>query len=103
MKFKQLFATALLLVFPMLVMAQSIIQDKSEEELTRILEEVVVTGTGTEHLLKDTPVQTEVINNKVLRNFSGNSLEDILSMLATSLDFNGSDMGSGITMNGLGN
>lgn len=103
MKFKQLFATALLLVFPMLVMAQSIIQDKSEEELSRILEEVVVTGTGTEHLLKDTPVQTEVINNKVLRNFSGNSLEDILSMLATSLDFNGSDMGSGITMNGLGN
>ncbi len=85
------------------VLAQSIIQNKSEEELTRILEEVVVTGTGTEHLLKDTPVQTEVINNKVLRNFSGNSLEDILSMLATSLDFNGSDMGSGITMNGLGN
>ena len=103
MKFKQLFATALLLISPMLVMAQSIIQDKSEEELTRILEEVVVTGTGTEHLLKDTPVQTEVINNKVLRNFSGQSLEDILSMLATSLDFNGSDMGSGITMNGLGN
>ena len=103
MKFKQLFATALLLFSPMWVLAQSIIQDKSEEELTRILEEVVVTGTGTEHLLKDTPVQTEVINNKVLRNFSGQSLEDILSMLATSLDFNGSDMGSGITMNGLGN
>ena len=103
MKFKQLFATALLLISPMLVMAQSIIQDKSEEELTRILEEVVVTGTGTEHLLKDTPVQTEVINSKVLRNFSGQSLEDILSMLATSLDFNESDMGSGITMNGLGN
>ena len=103
MKFKQLFATALLLISPMWVLAQSIIQDKSEEELTRILEEVVVTGTGTEHLLKDTPVQTEVINNKVLRNFSGQSLEDILSMLATSLDFNGSDMGSGITMNGLGN
>ena len=102
MKFKQLFATALLLFSPMWVLAQSIIQDKSEEELTRILEEVVVTGTGTEHLLKDTPVQTEVINNKVLRNFSGQSLEDILSMLATSLDFNGSDMGSGITMNGLG-
>lgn len=103
MKFKQLFATALLLISPTWVLAQSIIQDKSEEELTRILEEVVVTGTGTEHLLKDTPVQTEVINNKVLRNFSGQSLEDILSMLATSLDFNGSDMGSGITMNGLGN
>lgn len=97
-----LFAAALLMAVQT-VLAQSIIQNKSEEELTRILEEVVVTGTGTEHLLKDTPVQTEVINNKVLRNFSGNSLEDILSMLATSLDFNGSDMGSGITMNGLGN
>lgn len=99
---KYLFATALLCLAPSL-MAQSIIQNKSLEELSRVLDEVVVTGTGTEHLLKDTPVQTEVINNKVLRNYAGRSLEDILSMLATSLDFNESDMGSGLTMNGLGN
>lgn len=92
----------MLCLAPML-MAQSIIQNKSQEELSRVLDEVVVTGTGTEHLLKDTPVQTEVINNKVLRNYAGRSLEDILSMLATSLDFNESDMGSGISMNGLGN
>lgn len=102
LKPKYLFATALLCLAPSL-MAQSIIQNKSQEELSRVLDEVVVTGTGTEHLLKDTPVQTEVINNKVLRNYAGRSLEDILSMLATSLDFNESDMGSGLTMNGLGN
>lgn len=102
MKPKYLLATAMLCLAPML-MAQSIIQNKSQEELSRVLDEVVVTGTGTEHLLKDTPVQTEVINNKVLRNYAGRSLEDILSMLATSLDFNESDMGSGISMNGLGN
>lgn len=35
------------------------------------LDEVVVTGTGTEHLLKNDPVQTEVISGKMLRNFSG--------------------------------
>lgn len=102
MKPKYLLATAMLCLAPTL-MAQSIIQNKSQEELSRVLDEVVVTGTGTEHLLKDTPVQTEVINNKVLRNYAGRSLEDILSMLATSLDFNESDMGSGISMNGLGN
>ena len=99
---KYLLATALLCLAPSLL-AQSILQNKSQEELSRVLDEVVVTGTGTEHLLKDTPVQTEVINNKVLRNYAGRSLEDILSMLATSLDFNESDMGSGLTMNGLGN
>ena len=30
------------------------------------LDEVVVTGTGTEHLLKNDPVQTEVISGKML-------------------------------------
>ena len=67
------------------------------------LQELVVTGTGTLHLLKDAPVQTEVITSKQLKNFSGKSLQDILSSLATSFDFNEDDMGSHITMNGLGN
>ena len=67
------------------------------------LDEVVVTGTGTEHTLKNAPVQTEVISAKTLRNFAGKSIEEILGMLTSSFDFNEGDMGSKIQMNGLGN
>ena len=67
------------------------------------LQEVVVTGTGTRHLLKDAPVQTEVITNKMLRQYGGKSLEDILAGLTASFAFNEGDMGSQMQMNGLGN
>jgi len=65
--------------------------------------EVVVTGTGTQHLLKDAPVQTEVISAKALRSYGGQSLEDILAGLTASFAFNEGDMGSQMQMNGLGN
>ena len=67
------------------------------------LQEVVVTGTGTRHLLKDAPVQTEVITNKMLRQYGGKSLEDILAGLTASFAFNEGDMGSQMQLNGLGN
>lgn len=67
------------------------------------LQEVVVTGTGTQHLLKDAPVQTEVITSKMLRNYAGRSIEDILSGLTASFAFNEDDMGSQMQLNGLGN
>ena len=67
------------------------------------LQEVVVTGTGTQHLLKDAPVQTEVISHRQLQQYAGKSLEDILSGLTASFAFNQSDMGSGLQLNGLGN
>ena len=67
------------------------------------IQEVVVTGTGTSHLLKDAPVQTEVISRQMLRQYGGSSLEDILSGLAASFAFNEGDMGSQLQMNGLGN
>ena len=67
------------------------------------LQEVVVTGTGTQHLLKDAPVQTEVITSKMLRNYAGRSIEDILAGLTASFAFNEDDMGSQMQMNGLGN
>ena len=69
---------------------------------TDSLHEVVVTGTGTQHLLKDVPVQTEVITNKMLRQYGGKSLEDILSGLTASFAFNEGDMGSQMQLNGLG-
>ena len=70
---------------------------------TDSLQEVVVTGTGTQHLLKDAPVQTEVITNRMLRQYGGKSLEDILSGLTASFAFSEGDMGSQMQMNGLGN
>ena len=62
---------------------------------TDSLQEVVVTGTGTQHLLKDAPVQTEVITAKMLKNYGGRSIEDILSGLTASFAFSEDDMGSG--------
>ena len=83
------------------VQAQSILKDP--KELSVLLNEVVVTGTGTEHYLKNAPVQTEVIAGKALENYQGRTLEDILEGLNSSITFNPSDMGSGMQMNGLGN
>ena len=65
--------------------------------------EIVVTATGTVHLLKDVPVQTEVITKKMLENYAGRSLEDILGGLTASFSFNEDDMGSHLQLNGLGN
>ena len=73
------------------------------QELTDTIGEVVVTGTGTRHLLKDAPVQTEVITAAMLSNYGGQSIEDILSTLTSSFDFNEGDMGSQMQMSGLGN
>ena len=67
------------------------------------LQEVVVTGTGTQHLLKNAPVQTEVITSKMLRNYGGQSLQDILAGLTASFAFSEDDMGSQMQLNGLGN
>lgn len=67
------------------------------------LQEVVVTGTGTQHLLKNAPVQTEVITQKMLRQYGGKSLEDILAGLTASFAFNEGDMGSQMQLNGLAN
>ena len=67
------------------------------------LQEVVVTGTGTQHLLKNAPVQTEVITHRMLKDYGGRSLEDILAGLTASFAFNQDDMGSQRQLNGLGN
>ncbi len=76
---------------------------KSDVWRSDSLQEVVVTGTGTQHLLKDAPVQTEVITARMLRNFGGKSLQDILAGLTASFAFNEDDMGSQMQLNGLGN
>ncbi len=73
------------------------------KEDSKLLQEVVVTGTGTEHYLKDAPVQTEVISGKSLRDFAGRDIEDVLGNLSSSFTFTGSDMGSNMQLNGLKN
>lgn len=94
-----------LLVSGLLALALCVCQGVAAQDTLKKydLQELVVTGTGTLHLLKEAPVQTEVITAKQLKNYGGRSLQDILSSLATSFDFNEDDMGSHITMNGLGN
>ena len=67
------------------------------------LQEVVVTGTGTQHHLKNAPVQTEVISRKMIESYGGKSLEEILGGLTASFAFNEGDMGSQAQLNGLGN
>lgn len=65
------------------------------------LDEFVVTGTGTLRLIKDAPVQTEVIDRKALRSFGHAPLSQILSGLIPSIDFSRSDMGTSMQMGGL--
>ena len=70
---------------------------------TDTLREVVVTGTGTERLLRNAPVQTEVISRRMLEAYGGRSLEEILSGLTASFAFSEGDMGSQMQLGGLGN
>ena len=78
-------------------------QSVKPDSIMEMLEEVVITATGTQHLLKDVPVQTEVISGKMLQRYGGRSLEDILGGLTSSFAFNEGDMGSQMQLNGLGN
>ena len=48
-------------------------------------------------------MQTEVITQKMLRQYGGKSLEDILAGLTASFAFSEGDMGSQMQLNGLGN
>ena len=75
----------------------------AQEEMTDTLREVVVTGTGTQHLLKNAPVQTEVISRKMLDSYGGKSIEEILGGLTASFAFSEGDMGSQMQLGGLGN
>ena len=67
------------------------------------LGEVVITGTGTQHLLRDVPVHTEVIDQKTIRQYGAADIEGLLGSLSASFAFNEGDMGSQMQMNGLGN
>jgi len=85
------------LLFSVPVMAQEV------TTLDQQLDDVVITATGTPHTLKNVPVQTEIISRKQIEQLGAASFEDILSQLSSGFDFNAGDMGSQMTLNGLGN
>ena len=89
------------LAFGLLLLAGNIRAQKTIEGDS--LQEVVVTGTGTRHLLKNAPVQTEVISRRMLDSYGGKSIDEILSGLTASFAFNEGDMGSQMQLGGLGN
>ncbi len=98
MYIRQLLMVSVVAVFSMAASAQ-----KAALGDTINIDEVVVTGTGTQHLLKDAPVQTEVISHRMLSQYGGRSIEEILSGLTSSIAFNEGEMGAQMQMNGLGN
>lgn len=67
------------------------------------LSEIVVTGTGTQHYIKDAPVQTEVISGKALQELAARDMEDVLGSLSSSFTFSRGDMGSNLKLNGMKN
>jgi outer membrane receptor for ferrienterochelin and colicins len=50
----------------------------SLESSSILFDEVVITGTGTEHYLKEAPVQTEVISGSALKEYAGRDIGDVL-------------------------
>ena len=99
-KYLALVVQLLALLLPATLIAQS---ETPPDSLSVVnLDEVVVTGTGTNYLLKNAPVQTEIINAKTLQSYGSATLTEILSGLIPSIDFSHSDMGTAMQMGGLG-
>ena len=95
-------AQLLVLLLPATLMAQTGASKPADSLSVVNLDEVVVTGTGTNYLLKNAPVQTEIINAKTLESYGSATLTEILSGLIPSIDFSHSDMGTAMQMGGLG-
>lgn len=65
------------------------------------LNQVVVTGTGTHHRLKDSPVPIEVVSAADIKKAGTATFEDALTMLNPSLSFATNGSGTVLNMNGL--
>jgi outer membrane receptor for ferrienterochelin and colicins len=78
-------------------------QEEGSDEKTVMLEQVVVTGTGTLHKLKDTPVPVDVITANDLKKAGIADFQQAMTALAPSLSFSNNARGSNLVMNGLTN
>lgn len=67
------------------------------------LDQVVVTGTGTHHKLKDSPTPIEIISSAELKKAGITDFQSALNTLNPSFNFSTNAMGSNMIMNGLGN
>ena len=67
------------------------------------LDQVVITGTGTHHKLKNAPVPVEIISATDLKRSGATNFKDAMNMLSPSFSFSTNSMSSYMTMNGLGN
>lgn len=77
--------------------------DCSLEKSNSTLGEVVVTGTGTAHHLKSAPVQTELIDRKLIDRIAATNFNDLMLNVSPSFDFSPGVMGPFMQLNGLGN
>ena len=64
--------------------------------------QVVVTGTGTHHRLKDSPVPVHVITQQEIANTNATSLEEALQFLTPTFSSMTNGMGTFLNFNGLG-
>ena len=88
------------IILALMAMHGSVVTFAQEKNDT--LREVVVTGTGTERLLRNAPVQTEVISRKTIESYGGKSIEDILGGLTASFAFLAPDvLGNKVTLSGI--
>ncbi|MGL5272659.1 MAG: TonB-dependent receptor plug domain-containing protein, partial [Phocaeicola sp.] len=72
-------------------------------ELSLKLNEVVVTGTGTDRKLRNSPVAIDVVSQKELRNVNTPTFERAMMAIAPSFSVTPNAMGSHMQLNGLGN
>ncbi len=73
------------------------------QKSSKLLNEVVVTGTGTATHKRRSPVKTDVISSKQIKSIASPSLEGTLAAISPSFDFSPSTMGSFMKLNGLSN
>lgn len=65
------------------------------------LNQVVVTGTGTHHKLKDTPIPIQVLSAADIKKTGATGFEEAIRNLVPSISFNTTGMGTTLSMNGL--
>ena len=91
------------------VLSQALNKGNGEELIIELqehplnLNQVVITGTGTHHKMKETPVPIEVISNKEISNAGVSNFQQALSILNPSFSFTTNAMGTTNTINGLSN
>lgn len=78
-------------------------ETEEQTEAGVVLDPVVITGTGTQHRLKETPVPVEVITSANIRKAGITDFQQAMTMLAPSLSFLNNARGSNLMMNGLSN